>query len=436
MIQSRKLISVLSFFIVLTVILYHVPGVEADGDKASLFCQSDSQISVRLEGPMGQRIENNVTQWVLRAPRANPALLSVFQLRDREPNATQYYVPWVGEFIGKFLTNAIMSLRISDNPELEKTVTILIEQLIASQDTDGYMGPFPKQDRLLVAWDLWGHYHAITALLMWYERTGDTAAFQAACRAGDCVCNTFLDTGKRMKDVGSHEMNRSIITSLCQLYRLTGNERYFQMAGDVLKDWEDTGDYYRSGLAGLEFYQTPRPRWESIHCMLGLTELYQITGDESYRNSFMNLWWSARRLEMHNNGSFSTNEQTIGNPFSNGAIETCCTVAWMAMTVEALRLTGLPVCADTLELATFNAATSFQHPSGSWSTYDTPLNGRRAASFHSIVFQSRPGQPELNCCSVNAPRALGMITEWGVMKRTDESGQESLFVNMAREVFR
>lgn len=39
------------------------------------------------------------------------------------------------------------------------------------------------------------------------------------------------------------------------------------------------GDYYRTGLAGQEFYRTPRPRWESLHAIQGLVELYRITGD-------------------------------------------------------------------------------------------------------------------------------------------------------------
>ena len=398
-------------------------------EKAHLAYDSFPDVAMRLQGPMEQRIQNNVTDWIIRAPKANPALLAVFDLRDRQPQSNRYYVPWVGEFIGKFLTNSIMFLRMSDNPELEKTVRILIEELIARQDKDGYLGPFPTQDRLLTAWDLWGHYHAMTALLMWYERTGNQAVFDCTCRAADFICDTFLETGKRMKDVGSHEMNLSIITSLCQVYRLTGTQRYLDMVREIEKDWEDTGDYFRAGLGGREFYRTPRPRWESIHCILGLIELYRITGDRQYRDAFMNLWSSARKLEMHNNGSFSSNEQTVGNPYDPGAIETCCTIAWMAMTVDALRLTGDPECADALEIATFNAAASLQHPSGSWSTYDTPMDGRRESSFHSIVFQSRPGQPELNCCSVNAPRGLGMISEWGVMKGTGKNGNPEVVVH-------
>jgi len=47
------------------------------------------------------------------------------------------------------------------------------------------------------------------------------------------------------------------------------------------------------------------------------------------------------------------------------------------------------------------------------------MDGVREASAHTIVFQARFGTPELNCCSVNAPRGLGMLSEWAVMLTDD-----------------
>jgi DUF1680 family protein len=44
------------------------------------------------------------------------------------------------------------------------------------------------------------------------------------------------------------------------------------------------------------------------------------------------------------------------------------------------------------------------------------MDGTKEASAHTINFQCRPGSPELNCCSVNAPRGLGLVTEWALMR--------------------
>jgi DUF1680 family protein len=74
------------------------------------------------------------------------------------------------------------------------------------------------------------------------------------------------------------------------------------------------------------------------------------------------------------------------------------------------------VVADELELSTFNSALGMHSPTGRWATYNTPMEGVRRASAHEIVFQSREGSPELNCCSVNSARGLGLLSEWAVMR--------------------
>ncbi len=379
----------------------------------------DTTPAARFEfhGPVGERVKANVDNWLLRAPEANPGMLEMFRLRDRQP--TPRLVPWAGEFIGKYLISAVQALRMSDDPRLRRQVEEVVTEFISTQAEDGYLGPFPRKERLLKNWDLWGHYHAIYALLLWHEQTGDAAALAAARRTADLVCATYLDTGRRVFDAGDPEMNMTILTALAMLHRRTGETRYLRMAREVETDWERAGDYLRAGLDGREFYQSPRPRWESLHDLQGLIELWQITGDQRYSEAFTHHWRSIRRWDRRNTGGFSSGEQATGNPYAPTAIETCCTVAWMALTLDYLRLTGDIRGADDLELATLNAGLGAQHPSGRWCTYNTPMDGTREASAHTIVFQARAGTPELNCCSVNGPRVLGMLSEWAVMSSLD-----------------
>ena len=379
----------------------------------------DSLPEARFEftGPVGERIHANLDQWLLCAPQANPGMLEMFRVRDRQPEPQ--LVPWAGEFVGKYLISAVQALRMTDDPRLRQQVSNVVAELIATQADDGYLGPFPKNIRLLKNWDLWGHYHVISALLRWNEYSGDPSALAAARKAGDLVCTTYLDTGKRVLDAGDSEMNMSILTAMAMLYRVTGEPRYLRMAHEVEKDWERAGDYLRAGLDGREYYQSPKPRWESLHDLQGLVEMWRITGEPKYRAAFEHHWRSIRRWDRRNTGGFSSGEQATGNPYTPSAIETCCTVAWMALTIDYLRLTGDPHAADDLELATLNGGLGAQHASGRWFTYNTPMDGVREASAHTIVFQSRAGTPELNCCSVNGPRIPGMLSEWAIMADPD-----------------
>lgn len=365
---------------------------------------------------VGGRIDRNIAHWLAPLPWANPGVTQMFFERDRLPAPN--VVPWAGEFAGKYLLGAAPALRCREDAALKKAADHVFSQLLAAQQ-DGYLGPFPRKERLLGQWDLWGHYHLIEALLLWETQTGDERALACAKGIADLVCRTYLDGKRRVFDAGSHEMNMAIIHGLGMMYRRTGEPRYRAMMREIERDFERAGDYVRTGQQGVEFFRTPRPRWESLHDLQGIVELFLITGESHYRDAFLHHWESIRRFDVHNTGGFSSGEAAVGNPYDPGAIETCCTIAWMAISIDALQLTGESRVADELERATYNAVLGAQHPSGRWWTYNTPMDGVREASAHTIVFQSRAGTPELNCCSVNASRGLSMLLDWAIQRRDD-----------------
>ena len=394
----------------------------AEPAPGALACESLPSAKFQFGGVVGARVAANIDGWLLRAPEANPGMLEMFRLRDRQPAPA--LVPWAGEFAGKYLISLVQTLRLTDRADVWDKAGEFVRELLATQAEDGYLGPFPKAKRLRGEWDLWGHYHVMQGLLLWHEQTGDEAALRAVRRAADLICATYLDGSARVSDAGSPEMNMAVIHVLVRLHRLTGEPRYLRLAHEIERDWEKAGDYLRSALAGAEFYAGPRPRWESLHDLQGLAELWRVTGDAKYRTAFEHHWHSIARCDVHNAGSFSSGEQATGNAFAPGAIETCCTVAWMALSTDMLALTGDPRVADALELSTLNGGLGAQHPSGRWWTYSTPMDGVREASAHAIVFQARAGTPELNCCAVNGPRVLGLLGDWAVLR--DARG---LFVN-------
>ena len=379
-----------------------------------------------LGGEVGRRLAAVTEQWLLPAPFANPAMLEMFRDRDRQPYRAQ--VPWAGEFAGKYLTHLVQIHRLTRDPRLRQQLAWFVGELCALQAEDGYLGPWPQAWRLRAGapncqwpWDAWGHYHVMLGLLLWHRDSGDARALACARRIGDLFCRRFLDGGESLHATGCHEMNQAPVHALALLHQVTGEPRYRAMAERIVAEFAlaPAGDYLRAPLAGKEFWETPKPRWESLHPIMGLVELYYITGDAPYREAFTRLWWSMLRGDRHNNGGFTSGEKATGNPFDRGAIETCCTIAWMAMSVEMLRLTGESVVADELEFSFYNSGLGMMSPSGRWVTYDTPMEGQRLASAHHIVFQARAGQPELNCCSVNGPRALGLLSDWALMGRVD-----------------
>jgi DUF1680 family protein len=194
------------------------------------------------------------------------------------------------------------------------------------------------------------------------------------------------------------------------------------MAREIERDSQvpPAGDYVRTALRGLQFFETPKPRWESLHDIQGIAELYFFTGDEKYCSAHEHIWRSIFRTDRHNTGGFRPGETATGNPYDPQQIETCCTVAWVALSIDKVRMTGLPTVADEIELSTFNGILGAQSLTARWWTYNTPMDGVRKASAQDIVFQARAGSPELNCCSVNGPRGLGLLSDWAMMQASSD----------------
>lgn len=383
---------------------------------------------VRLAGPLESQIEGVVKNWLIPLPKTNPAILTMFRDRDKAPY--QNLLAWSGEFAGKYLTSGTEAYRLTCDPTLKATLAQFVQDLAKCQDTDGYLGPFPKANRLTgwapntwgeggATWDAWGHYHAIIGLLEWHRQTGDETALATARKVGDLLVRFFKT--RTVASTGSPEMNQAIVHGLARLYRETGDATYREAAERVVHEFDapGAGNYLQGALAGEDFYQLPNagPRWESLHSIMGLAELYWQTGNNDYRKAFEHTYWSIAKTDRHNNGGFTSGEQAQGDPYHRGAIESCCTIAWTALGVEMLRMTGDPRVADELELSALNQVVGLHSADGAWCTYNTPMEGVRIPSTEEIGFQIRPGSEGLNCCSVNAARGFGMIADWALMKR-------------------
>lgn len=376
----------------------------------------------RLRGWLAERLRVNRDQWLLTAPSSNPSMLQIFRDRDREPYRD--LVPWAGEFAGKYLLSGVQALRLTQDTLLFRSLQSFVAELVSTQHESGYLGPFPTSEGMIGKdrWDLWGQYHVMLGLYEWWCYSREEDALRACKKAADHFCNQFLGGEKRVLQAGWEEMNESCIHIFTLLYADFGEPRYLELIREIEKDWEapPSGDYVRTALEGTPFYKTPKPRWESLHSVQAISELAFLTGDAKYQTAYEQIWWSIVEGDRHNTGGFSSGEQATGNPYDPGAIETCCTIAWMAVTIDMLRLSGDSRAGDELELSLYNAVLGSQHPSGRWWTYNTPMDGDRKASAHEIVFQARAGSSELNCCSVNAPRGIGCLADWALL--TSEKG--------------
>lgn len=373
-----------------------------------------------LKGVMGERFDANLEQWLLTVPYANPGMLQMY-FRRNEPH--QIKMKWYGEFTGKYLTSAALCYAMQPDERLKQSIEYVVSELAKAQDTDGYLGVWPDDKKLTgiargghgKTWDAWAHYHNMLGLYYCYHILGNEQAKDVLLKAADCLYQHFY-VNKNLIDEDKDGTDAAIGHIFALLYKMTKDERHLQMVHHTLATFETEqgGDYYRAGLENVPFYQMKRRRWECLHAIETIYEYARISGLPSYKDSFANIWRSIQQYDRHNTGGFSSGEAACGNPYDTRAIETCCTIAWMAMTIDMLEMTKDSRIADELELSTWNGFLGAQHPSGRFFTYNTPMLGDKKASADDIVFQAIAGSSELNCCSVNAPRGFGMIGQWGM----------------------
>jgi hypothetical protein len=254
-------------------------------------------------------------------------------------------------------------------------------------------------------------------LLAWHDFSGDAAALTAARRAADLICRTYLDGTRRVHDAGSHEMNMAVSHVMAELHRRTGEPRYSETCQEIEKDWERAGDYARTGAAGVPFYKTPLPRWES------LTTFRRSSSSGPHRRRPLSRRLHQPlaqhpRIRCPELRRVQRREQATGNAFAPTAIETAAPWRGWPEHRHAAACTAIltsPTSWSALR-SMARSARRIRRAAGGPTTRRWTATARQR---HDIVFQARAGTPELNCCSVNGPRVTGMLADWAVMKDKD-----------------
>lgn len=386
-----------------------------------------------LDGYQKTRYDENLENWLLVALDDNPGIIQEY--RDK---TMLFKAMWFGEFSGKLLMSIAYAYSMEQDERTLAAGKKLVDELADVQTEAGYLGPFGEGYELIgnemkTAWDLWGNYHNIMALEKWYELTGYEKARSTAIAALDFIIDFMSKMDRDYIDADWAEMNLSITHAFAYFYNLTGDERYLTEALRILnKDWESddkgggglwehrAGDWYNVALSGKEFYEGRKPRWEALHAIMALGELYKATGEESYYIAMENTWWSILKTDVHNNGSFSSGEAACNNAYNNALpIETCCTIAWMEFSLEYLKLSKNSRVADELERSNINAMYAAQmqlsEENKQYFTYDTPMDGKKISAFYQLR-QGEKTSPDVSCCQLNGPKAPSFYGQWGTLQ--------------------
>ncbi len=407
---------------------------ESESGKQTSGASTNHLSNLNLGGYVGELLASNEHAWLHHVLQDNPNLFEAFA--NPEEN-TLFKTMWHGEFPGKILTGMAQTYRAFGNPKTQHAGDKMVQMFKMVQGADGYLGPWPMSERFngdQNKWDTWGHYHCIYGLYQWYKITGNQDALEVAIKAADCVYNHFIEGKQTFVSQNWAECNFAISHVFAILYLETGNAKFLEASERiVLEEWQlEYDDYFsKSTLAcdwlgaaaeGKAFCQSNQKRWESLHTLMTLSPLFQISGNQEYYKALEHYWWSIIQYDRHNFGGFGTGEGATGNLYGHGS-ETCNTIAWMAYSCEYLKLSKNSYVADELEISYYNAAMGSLLGDHDF-TYMNNSEGTRESALITLAGHGFEGGKELSCCQANGNRGVSQMTEWAVL-----NDEENLYLN-------
>lgn len=383
--------------------------------------------AVRIGGHLGHALDLCISNRI--TAQDVPHIIAPF--RERKDNWE-----WRAEFWGKWITSAESAERYTGDAALRTKIAGAVQDLLATQGTNGYIGAHPDGGHLK-NWDIWGRKYTLLGLLGWHELSSDESALAAAKRHADFLLSE-VGPGRAspLKDMWNGMAASSIIEPMVLLHRRTGDPRYLDYVNYVIGQWPATNgpDLLNKALAGMpvfEMFPKPKPvaemkqygdggqskAYEMMSCFEGLCELYRLTGQPDFLAAPRKLYAGIRDTEITVIGSGSDWERWCDGRRRQTetwkmGMETCVTVTWIKLANQLLRLTGDPAYVDDIERATYNALLGAQGLDGTWWCHHAPLAGQKErAPEHCGMHQ--------NCCVASGPRGLMLLPQIAVMSSAE-----------------
>jgi hypothetical protein len=328
--------------------------------------------------------------------------------------------------VGKFLHAATLAWANTGDAQLKEKIDRVAGELVKCQKEDGYLGTYEDKERW-TSWDVWSHKYNLIGLLTYYQYTGNSAALEACKKMGDLLCNTFGPGKRDIIAAGTHMgmAATSVLEPMVLLYRFSGDERHLEFAKYLVRSWDQKNG---PGIAETltrdkRVNKTANGKaYEMMSNLVGLCELYRVTGDKRLLAPALNAWEDIVANHLYITGSASQGEhfhEPHQLPNASGAhvAETCVTVTWIQLTAELLRITGEARFGDQLERTFFNHLAAAQRPDGAQWCYFTALQG------------SKPYGGSTNCCLSSGPRGMAMAPQLSYYKCQIE-GKDALVANI------
>lgn len=323
----------------------------------------------------------------------------------------------------KALEAIAYSLKVKNNPEIEKRADGWIDKIAAAQQPNGYLNTFytlKEPDKKWTDMSMHEDYnggHLIEAGVAYFNATGKRKLLDVAIKFADHFDSLF-GPDKRHWVTGHQELELALV----KLYKTTGNKKYLNLADWLLSerghkhavgytwtDWRDTA-YAQDVLPVKQQTQITGHAVRAMYLYTGAADVAAMTGDGEYFKAMKTVWEDVVHRNMYVTGGIGSSGSNEGFsvdydlPNEKAYCETCASVGMVFWNQRMNALSGNAQYIDVLEKVLYNSALDGLSFEGDRFFYGNPLasNGQH---FRKEWFGTA-------CCPSNIARLVASLGDY------------------------
>lgn len=339
----------------------------------------------------------------------------------------------------------------AQRPTKERSARVehLAEIIAAAQEDDGYLntffGPKGKSARyteLAHGHELYCAGHMFQAAVARIRAGVDDPFTKAAIRYADRLCEDFGPGG-----IDGSDGHPEIEVALIELYRATGNKKYFDQAVKFI-NFRGYKKFEHHAI-GWEYYPDDMPVWEAkvlrghvvraLYLASAMVDVAVELQDEKLLKIMEEQWrntWAKRTYITGAMGSRHLGE-SFGDdyelPPDRAYTETCGSVAAIMVAWRLLLATGKPEYADAIERLLFNMVATHWNDKADRIFYVNPLLRREPgiptaegeAPFRKDTLRS--SWFWVSCCPTNVARTMASLSGYFITTESDSITVQQYF---------
>lgn len=297
--------------------------------------------------------------------------------------------PFDDSDVFKIIEGASYSLQLFPDARLEATLDTLIHYIALAQEPDGYLytnrtidsnnlHPWVSRKRWendpLHSHELYNVGHLYEAAVAHYQATGKRTLLDVAIKNADLVARDFLDRG--LKYYPGHQ---EIELALVKLFRVTGNERYLQLAKYFLDIRKGGEVYNQAHKPVVEQDEIVGHAVRATYMYCGMAEVAALTGEITYQDAIRRIWNDMLRGKYYITGGIGSDASNEGFgpayhlPNETAYCETCASIGNVLWNYRMFLMDADARYLDVAERTLYNALLSGVSLSGDRFFYPNPL---------------------------------------------------------------